>query len=94
MFTVTTGALNRLSAKLAGKKASDDQAFRFTRRTGGWRLRLDSPQPTDTAFSHEGRSVLLLDAAVSQAMGNLALVVRSTGWGPRLRLRRVRSNKD
>lgn len=94
MFTVTAGALGRLSRKLAGKKANDDQALRFTRRTGGWRLRLDCARPADTAFSHDGRSVLLLDAAVSQAMANMTLDVRSTDSGPRLRLRRITSSKD
>ena len=94
MFTVTAAALNRLSVKLVRRKADDDEAFRLTRRTGGWRLRLDCPRPTDTAFSHDGRSVLLLDAAVSQAMANLALDVRSTGSGPRLKLRRVTGSRD
>ena len=94
MFTVTAAALHRLSRKLAGKKANDDEAFRFTRRTGGWRLRLDCARPADTAVSHDGRSMLLLDAAVSQAMTNMTLDVRSTDSGPRLRLRRVTSSKD
>jgi hypothetical protein len=94
MFTVTAAALDRLSRKLAGKKADDDEAFRFTRRTGGWRLRLDCARPADTAFPHDGRSMLLLDTAVSQAMTNMTLDVRSTDSGPRLRLRRVTSSKD
>ncbi len=94
MLTVTAGALERLSSKLAGKKARDDEAFRFTRRTGGWKLRLDRARTADTEFTHEGRSVLLLDGAVSQAMTNGTLDVRTTDVGPRLRLRRVRSRKD
>lgn len=94
MFKVTAAALDRLSRKLAHKAAADDEALRFTRRESGWRLRLDCARPKDTAFSHAGRSVLLLDRAVSQAMANLTLDVRSTDSGPRLRLCRVTSGKD
>ena len=94
MFTVTAGALDRLSRKLARKKPTDGVALRFTRRAGGWRLCLDRARPADTEFTHDGRSVLLLDIAVSQAMTNMTLDVRSTNSGPRLRLRRVTSNGD
>jgi hypothetical protein len=94
MFTVTAAALDRLSSKLASKKANDGEAFRFTQRTGGWRLRLDRPRPADTAFSHDGRSVLLLDEAVAQAMAHMTLDARKTDSGPRLKLRRVTSGKD
>ncbi len=94
MLTVTAAALARLSRKLARKKPTDGVALRFMRRGGGWRLRLDRAGPADTAFSHDGRSVLLLDPAVSQEMTNLTLDVRSTDSGPRLRLRRVASSKD
>jgi len=94
MLTVTAAALDRLSRKLAGKKANDEEAFRFTRRTGGWRLRLDCARPADTAFTHDGRSVLLMDTTVSQAMTNVTLDARSTDSGPRLRLRGATNSKD
>ncbi len=73
MFTVTTGALDRLSRKLARKKPTDGVALRFTRRKVRWHLRLDRPRPGETEFTHDARSVLLLDAAVSQAMANMTL---------------------
>ena len=72
----------------------DGVALRFTRRERGWKLRLDSARPADTEFTHGGQSVLLLDAAVSQAMTHMILDVRSTDSGPRLRLRRVASGED
>jgi hypothetical protein len=89
MFTVTMAALDRLSRKLARKKPTDGVALRFTRRAGGWKLRLDQPRPGDTEFAHDGRSVLLLNAAVSQAMTNVTLDVKSTDSGPRLMLRKI-----
>ena len=91
MLTVTVAARNRLSRKLARKKPTDGAALRFTRMVGGWRLRLDRARPADTEFTHDGRSVLLLDVAVSQVMTNMTLDVRSTDSGPRLSLRKLTS---
>ena len=89
MFTVTTPALDRLSHRLAHKKAADDVALRFTRREGGWKLDPDRARPGDVTFAHDGRNVLLLDEAVSQGMTDLTLDVRTTDAGPRLRLHRI-----
>ena len=94
MFKVTAAALDRLSRKLARKQAEDDVAYRFTRRRSGWKLRLDRVRPADREFRHGDRCVLFLDTAVSQAMANLALDVRSTDSGPRLRLRRVTTSEE
>ena len=91
MFTVTAAALDRLSRKLAGKNANDDEAMRFTR---GWRLRLDRTRPDDTAFSHEGRNVLLVDAAMAKAMASLTLDVCSAETGAMLELRRIASGSE
>jgi hypothetical protein len=71
------------------KKAADDVAMRFTRTKNGWRLRLDQARPDDTAFTCEGRTVLLLDTVVAKAMGAMRLEVKNTDAGIRLRLRPV-----
>jgi hypothetical protein len=89
MLTVTPAARKCLLSRLGRKKAADDVAMRFTRREGGWRLKLDRAGPDDTAFTHEGRNVLLLDDAVSKAMANMKLDVRTTKGGSRLRLCRI-----
>jgi hypothetical protein len=88
MLTVTIAALERLSQKLADKKAADDVALRFRRAAGRWRLRVDRARPHDATFAHEGRNVLLLDRATARAMTALTLMVRATEAGPRLKLRR------
>ena len=80
MLTVTPAARECLLSRLGRKKAADDVAIRFTRREGGWRLRLDRAGPDDTAFTHEGRNVLLLDEAVSKAMANLKLDARANEY--------------
>ena len=89
MLNVSKTALDRLSHRLAHRKADADVALRFTRREGGWKLGPDQTRPGDVTFAHDGRNVLLLDEAVSQAMTDLTLDVRNTDAGPRLRLRRI-----
>lgn len=86
MLTVTEAARLRLSRKLIHKKAADDMAMRMTRKTKGWKLRLDRLRPADTAFEHEGRNVLLLDETVLVATTNMTLDVKVTDGGQRLSL--------
>jgi Fe-S cluster assembly iron-binding protein IscA len=86
MLTVTPAACERLTRKLVGKKAGEDQAMRFTRKPGGWKLSVDRAKPADTTITHEGKVVLLLDEAASQAMTNSTLDVKDDGAGPRLDL--------
>lgn len=94
MLTVTIPALNRLSRKLIHKQADDDMALRVTRREGGWTLRLDHESAGDTTFTHDGRRVLLLDTAVSQAMSDMKLGTKRNGRRSRLRLCRNQAPKD
>ena len=86
MLIVTKPALDRLSRRLARKKAADGVALRFTRREGGWTLRIDNELAGDTAFTHNGRKVLLLDETVSEAMANMTLDTRKRGERSRFRL--------
>ena len=88
MLTVTKTALNRLSRRLARQEAPADTALRFTRREGGWTLHLDRESAGDTAFAHDGRNVLLLDATVSHAMADMTLDTQKIGERSRLRLSR------
>ena len=87
MLNVTMAARARLARKLAHKTAAPNITLRFTRRTGGWSLRLDQPTPVDETFAYEGRIVLALDHAVSEAMSRRTLDVKKTQAGARLVLR-------
>lgn len=87
MLNVTVPARDRLSFKLSSRKAAEDVAMRVTRKPGGWRLRPDHARPADTAITHEGRIVLLLDEQVSRRMTRRTLDVVETDAGPRLTLR-------
>ena len=86
MFTVTEAARGRLLTKLVDRQAEEGEAFRFTRKKGGWKLRIDRPQPEDMKLVHEGRNVLLLDADVKQNMTKLTLDVVNAETKPRLTL--------
>lgn len=94
MLTVTSAARECLLSRLSRKKAADDVALRFTRRDGGWRLGLDRAGPDDTAFTHEGRKVLLLDEAVSEAMADMTLDIRKASQRSGLWLYRNAHNGD
>lgn len=86
MLTVTPAARARLLCKLDRRKAAGDVALRFTRDDKGWRLRLTRERPGDTAFTFEGKKVLLLGAAVAKGMSALTLDAVTTDAGVRLKL--------
>jgi hypothetical protein len=94
MLTVTKPALDRRSRRLSRKGAAEGMALRFTRRDGGWTPRLDRESAGDTAFTHDGRKVLLLDEAVSKATATMTLDVRRSGQQSRLRLHRTERRGD
>jgi len=88
MLSVTKPALERLSRKLTRRGVAEGMAMRFSRRDGRWTLLLDRRSDDDTAFSHDGRTVLLLDKSVSEAMADMTLDARKTGGRSRLKLHR------
>lgn len=94
MLTVTEAARARLLTKLDRKNATDDVAMRFTRVEKGWRLDLGQASPDDTVFAHEGRNVLLLDAAAAKIMDTMTLDVRNTEKGTRLKLRQLERKSE
>lgn len=93
MLEVTGAALNRLSKKLAQKKADDGETFRFIKNKGGWKLSVDRAQPGDKAFLYAGREVLVLDPVVTKAMARHRLDVHNTERGERLKLQRTMSRE-
>jgi hypothetical protein len=88
MLSVTKPALERLSRKLTRRGVAEGMALRFARQDGRWTLLLGRQSAGDTAFSHDGRTVLLLDKAVSEAMAGMTLDARKIGGGSCLKLHR------
>jgi len=87
MLRVTEAARGRLLVKLVNRNAGDGEAWRFTRKKGGWKLRLDHAHANDTTLVHEGRNVLLLGENVSRNMMKMTLDATGAGSKPRLTLR-------
>lgn len=87
MLKVTEAARSRLLWKLEKHNAADGEAYRFLRRKGGWKLRIDAAHPEDRKLAHNGRDVLLLDGDVLRKMNKLTLDCTSVDSKQRLTLR-------
>lgn len=70
MLTVAEAAGARLAQMLDDKGLPEDVAVRLVCEGQDIALRQDSERPGDTAFQHEGRTVLLLDGQVSELLTN------------------------
>ncbi len=79
MFTVTEAASARLAEILVQKEFPDDVAVRLVHDGGEIRLESDNEQPGDTTFQHGGRTVLVLDAQVSELLEGETLDVEGPG---------------
>jgi len=86
---MTESAGARLARKLVKKEAAKDMAARFVRdpKRAGWVIQVDHLRPSDVTFSHDGKTVLLLDEQASHSLRNKMLDVTETDEGPRLKFR-------
>ena len=84
MLTVTGSASAQFAQMLADTKAPGDAVIRIVVREDGLALGLDTTHPEDAAFDHEDRTVLVLDAEVSQLLEEKTLDVEDTEEGPQL----------
>jgi hypothetical protein len=88
MFTITDAAGERPTALLAHANAPEETAIRFGLEGNKLAPKLDTAQPGDETFAHAGRTVLVLDPDVLQAVADSTLDVRPTEQGPKLVLLR------
>jgi Fe-S cluster assembly iron-binding protein IscA len=78
MLTVTEAASAHLAQMLANHDVAEDVAVRFVCEEQGIGLQQDSERPGDTTFEHKGRTVLLLDAQVTELLADGTLDVEGT----------------
>lgn len=78
MLTVTEAAGAHLAQLLAQHGLPDDVAVRLVSEGQGIALQQDSERAGDTTFQHEDRTVLLLDADVSQLLDENTLDLEGT----------------
>jgi Fe-S cluster assembly iron-binding protein IscA len=88
MFTITDAAGAHLTTMLENANASEETAIRFVLEGSTLTPKLDSARPGDTTFDHEDRTVLVLEAQVSDTLGNATLDVQPTDEGSKLVLLR------
>lgn len=86
MLTLTDAAAVHLTELLTTAEAPEDVAVRFVRNEKGLAMQMDNERPGDDTFAHEGRTVLLLDSEVSEALTGRILDVEDSVEGPRLAL--------
>ena len=68
MLTVTDAASAHLAQMLKQHDAPEDTAVRLVYEGQGVALRRDRERAGDATFQHEGRTVLLLDAQISELL--------------------------
>jgi len=73
MLTVTEVASARLAQMLEDQGVSEEVAVRFVIEGQGVALRQDTERPGDATFQHDGRTILLLDAEVSELLTETTL---------------------
>jgi hypothetical protein len=84
MFVMTDSAGEYLCAVLERAKAPEGAAIRLELEGDSLISRLDQPRPGDTAFDHDGRKVLVMDARVSQLLEGSTLELQPTSEGEKL----------
>ena len=78
MLTVTEAASARLRQMLEQQSMPEETAVRFVYEGQGVALQQDRERAGDTTFQHEGRTVLLLDAQVSELLAEDTLDLEGT----------------
>ena len=86
MLTLTDAAALHLTELLTTAEAPEDVAVRFVRSGQGLAMQMDNERPGDDTFAHEGRTVLLLETEVSEALTDRTLDVEDSVEGLRLAL--------
>lgn len=86
MFSITETAGAHLAGLLEREEAPEDVVVRLEQSEDGLAIRLGNAHPGDSAFTHEGRTVLVLDDEICQELADSKLDVEDTDEGPQLRL--------
>lgn len=84
MLTVTDSAGALLSDMLS--EAPDEAAVRFVPQGNGLAPKLDAERPGDATFTHDEKTVLVLDPQISELLADKTLDVQQTPQGPQLAL--------
>jgi Fe-S cluster assembly iron-binding protein IscA len=87
MVTVTDAAGEHLAQLLDQINAQEDTVIRLVLDEDDIMPKMDQARAGDTAFSYEGRRILVLDALVVEAMADKTLDVQNAEDGLKIVLR-------
>jgi len=84
MLTLSEAAGSLLGQLLDKAEAPEDSAVRFVSGSSGLNMKVDKPHPGDAKFTHEGKTVLVLDERISELLAERTLVVKDSDTGAKL----------
>ncbi len=84
MLNASDAACAFISELLTASEAPDESAVRFVLEENQLSMKLDEKKPGDETFDHDGKTVLLVDAEMSQVLDGKTLDVEDTEEGPQL----------
>lgn len=87
MLNASDAACAFISDLLTSSDAPDDSAVRFVIEENNLSMKLDEEKPGDESFHHEGKTVLVVDAEMSQILDGKTLDVEETEEGPQLTMK-------
>jgi len=81
MLTVTTQAKAYLSQLLDRSKRSEEHAIRLAQTGEGMQMSIDEQQSADVTYEHEGKTVLVVEQEVAEALDQRELVLEDSEKG-------------
>lgn len=87
MLAMTENAGEFLTQMLTEAEASEDVCVRIASKEGQLVLKFDKQGPDDAAYSHEGRTVLVVEEALAQDLQERQIAVEEKESGAHLVLK-------
>jgi Fe-S cluster assembly iron-binding protein IscA len=81
MLTLTDAATEHIANLLDETDTPDDTAIRLVASEEGLAMVADNAKPEDTTFDHDGKTVLVMDQQVADALDGRTLDVAETDEG-------------
>jgi len=87
MLAITQSAGDYLTRLLVEAQAPDDKCVRLATKGDRLMMQFDKEEPGDTTFSHEGRTVLVVDQELAQGLQGRKITVEEKEGGAHLVLK-------
>ncbi|MFT5423682.1 MAG: Fe-S cluster assembly iron-binding protein IscA [Phycisphaerales bacterium] len=84
MLTVTDDAKSHLAEIITNNELSEDASIRLVTGPNGIGLAPDAPKPEDDTYEHAGRTVLVVDPALSAQLDDKTMSIEKSEAGEKL----------